>query len=47
MTAANFRELLDALGWGVGAALLLMLAGAVDTARARNSRTRKDDSTCD
>lgn len=45
MTAADFRELLDALAWGVGAGLLLMLASAVDT--ARSSRKRKDDSTCD
>lgn len=45
MTTTDFRELLDALAWGVGAGLLLMLAGAVDT--ARNSRRRKDDSTCD
>lgn len=44
MIAADFRELLEALGWGVGAGLLLMLAGAVDTSRARNSRTGKDDS---
>ncbi|MFJ9468367.1 hypothetical protein [Streptomyces caniferus] len=45
MTAVTFRELLDALAWGIGAGLLLMIAGAVDT--ARNSGGRKGGSTCD
>ncbi|AZM53301.1 hypothetical protein DMA15_12465 [Streptomyces sp. WAC 01529] len=44
MTAADWHELLGALGYGVVAGLLLILAGAVDTARRRNSRSGKDTS---
>ncbi|MFI6465714.1 hypothetical protein [Streptomyces sp. NPDC050538] len=44
MTAADWHELLDALGCGAAAGLLLILAGAVNTERRpRNSRTGKDD----
>jgi hypothetical protein len=44
VTAADWLELLDTLGCGAAAGLLLILAGALTPARPRNSRTRKDDS---
>ncbi|MFI1607806.1 hypothetical protein ACH4YN_37830 [Streptomyces griseofuscus] len=44
MTAADWHELLDALGCAAAAGLLLIFAGAIDTSRrSDNSRTGKDD----
>jgi hypothetical protein len=43
VTAAEWLELLDVLGWGAAAGLLLILAGAFPPAHRHNSRTGKDD----
>ncbi|MFM9637648.1 hypothetical protein [Streptomyces turgidiscabies] len=43
MSAADWHELLDVLGCGAAAGLLLILAGAITPPRPRNSRTGKDD----
>ncbi|MFE0533791.1 hypothetical protein ACFW20_07055 [Streptomyces nigra] len=43
MSAAEWLELLDVLGCGAAAGLLLILASSITPSRARNSRTGKDD----
>ncbi|MET9816559.1 hypothetical protein [Streptomyces sp. NPDC006355] len=43
MSAAEWLELLDVLGCGAAAGLLLILAGALPPAHRRNSRTGRDD----
>ncbi|MEU3447198.1 hypothetical protein AB0H29_08205 [Streptomyces thermolilacinus] len=39
-------SIFDVLGWGLGAAVLLLAAGIVSDS-SRTARTRKDDSPCD
>ncbi|WP_158101904.1 hypothetical protein [Streptomyces swartbergensis] len=43
MSAGEWLELLDVLGCGAAAGLLLILAGAITPPRPHNSRTGKDD----
>ncbi|AQW55244.1 hypothetical protein ACIQPP_05335 [Streptomyces violaceusniger] len=44
MTAGEYRELIEALAWGLGAGLLLMFAGGIDDVRRRRDRNSRGKS---